>query len=84
MKVEKVVLKPAVVLITITAELVRLFQGVPVATAFLAAVMLIVEAMQVAVRVYQQSGVEMEEAAVRVIIIIMVAQAARVQGVANT
>ena len=30
--------------------------GVPVATAFLAAVMLIVEAMQVAVRVYQQSG----------------------------
>ena len=78
------VLKPAVVLITITAELVRLFQGVPVATAFLAAVMLIVEAMQVAVRVYQQSGVEMEEAAVRVIIIIMVAQAARVQGVANT
>ncbi len=58
--------------------------GVPVATAFLAAVMLIVEAMQVAVRVYQQSGVEMEEAAVRVIIIIMVAQAARVQGVANT
>ena len=78
------VLKPAVVLITIKAELVRLFQGVPVATAFLAAVMLIVEAMQVAVRVYQQSGVEMEEAAVRVIIIIMVAQAARVQGVANT